>query len=300
MFANFSGLTLVTPPVCDPVTIADMRGHSRIFQAAEDSLLGGYIASATLTAEEQTKRALMPQTWKYTLNCFPGRRPGIGYREGTYEEYWRNNSIEIPKPPLISVEEFAYISCDGVKHLMTQGVGNIVGNYLLDLEPEPGRLTLPFAGIWPTEILLPASPVQITYNCGYAGASLAGYVGAADIDANGLVTWTAGDKFGPGLRGTWMTFATGNPGEYGSYTVAKAIDEERLQLTVPDPSPLLLPVSDVSFSGNTVPMPIRHAILHLAGHAYQLREIVVEGHNLAEIPKTADMLLAPYRIFKTG
>ena len=158
----FTGLTLVTPAAADPVTLADAKAHARVDIGLDDSLFAGYIHSATVDVEDRINRALMPQTWRMALREFPGRAPGL-FDANDAANYLRWNHIKVPKPPLISIVSFTYTDTNGNIYTMTQGYGSQAGNYLLDLEPEPGRIVLPFSGIWPTAILLPGSPIKITY-----------------------------------------------------------------------------------------------------------------------------------------
>ena len=56
-------------------------------------------------------------------------------------------------------------------------------------------------------------------------------------------------------------------------------------------------IANGTWTANIVPMPIRHAILFLAAHAYETREPVITGRGevAIEIPGTVDALLEPYR-----
>ena len=49
-------------------------------------------------------------------------------------------------------------------------------------------------------------------------------------------------------------------------------------------------------TGDSVPTPIKQAILLLVGHWYENRETVNIGNITTEIPMTVEFLLAPYRI----
>ncbi len=44
-----------------------------------------------------------------------------------------------------------------------------------------------------------------------------------------------------------------------------------------------------------IPLPLKHAILLLIGHLYMLREPVVVGVNVSEVPMSFKYLLAPYK-----
>ena len=302
---NFSGLTLVVPPSALPLSVADVRAHSRILQTAEDGLIAGYLASAVNSCEDKCRRAFMPQTWRLTLNMWPGRKPGVGYYEpSNIAEYWKYNRIEIPKPPLVSIVSFTYMDTSGVSYDMVQSYLPAQGGYQPDFESEPGAVGLPFSGIWPTTILFPHSAIRITYECGYPA-----YSGFVNIDATGAVTWVSGDKFDSSLCGTWISVSSlvgGSPPKFlqsGSFNVLSVTDEETMQVVMPYPvaqtaPPIAFPLTDASWSGNAVPMPIRNAILYLTAHRYENREPVSVGRAITaiEIPETADALLAPYKI----
>jgi len=297
----FSGLTLVVPPAFDPISVADVKAHSRFFAGTEDSLIAGYIAAATRDCEKITKRAFLPQTWRLALQHFPGRSYLIGYQQNFgLREYYKFSKIPLPKPPLQSIVSFNYFDTTGALHTMQQGYSNTPsgGNYLLDTEPEPGELRLPFAGIWPTTILLPASPIQITYVCGYQS-----FTGTATVDANGVATLVSG-TFDPRLVGTWMTFNR-QSFDVASYTpgVGSPPSADQLQLVVSANGQATLPFSTpVVFRGSAVPSGIQMAILYLATHYFQNRIPIATGRGLisVEVQNTMDDLLAGYRVNIVG
>ena len=49
-------------------------------------------------------------------------------------------------------------------------------------------------------------------------------------------------------------------------------------------------------TAETVPGPIRHAILLLTAHLFERREMVISGATVSEIPKSLDWLLDSYRV----
>jgi len=284
----FSGLQLVTPPVTTPISVADAKAHSRVLYSADDQLIAGYISSATIQCQQITKRAFMPQTWTYSLEHFPGRSNPTGYQLlSEPNRYYSFNHIEVPLPPLQSIVSFTYMDTQGNLYNMQQGYTTQVGNYTLDTQPEPGRLNLPFSGIWPTTILLPGSPIQITYICGYNS-----YSGTCDLASNGIATWDSGSQFDPSIINSWITIGG------VSYTAAVFTSATQISVVPGSPSTPIQAGTGLSFTANSVPMTIRHAILFLTGHFYENREPVVTGRSQTaiEVPSTVDDLLAPYRI----
>ena len=65
------GLTLVTAPASEPVSLAEAKAHLRIEAADDDSLIGALITAARQSAEAHMRRALMSQTWRLSLDRFP-------------------------------------------------------------------------------------------------------------------------------------------------------------------------------------------------------------------------------------
>lgn len=66
-------LRLITDATAEPVSLADLKtfiGLSTV-TTAEDALLNGLEKAARKHAENFTKRALLPETWKLTLDDFP-------------------------------------------------------------------------------------------------------------------------------------------------------------------------------------------------------------------------------------
>lgn len=45
----------------------------------------------------------------------------------------------------------------------------------------------------------------------------------------------------------------------------------------------------------SVPGPLRHAVLLLTAHLYERREMVISGTIISEVPRSLDWLVAPYR-----
>ena len=140
--------TLVTPPTEEPVTLAEIKDHLRVSGTAEDSLLTLYAQMAREAVEEETWRALMPQTWTLYLAGWPA--DGI---------------IELPRPPLDSVTSIKYTDEDGVEATLA------ASNYRVDTAREPGRVVLAPNGEWPSDVLDSVNGVAVTFVAGYADAS---------------------------------------------------------------------------------------------------------------------------------
>lgn len=62
---------LLTPPMGEPLSLADAKAFLRIEHDAEDDLIAALIAAARTQIEAQTRRALMTQTWRLTRDVWP-------------------------------------------------------------------------------------------------------------------------------------------------------------------------------------------------------------------------------------
>ena len=140
--------TLTTPPTEEPVTLAEIKDHLRVSGTAEDSLLTLYAQMAREAVEEETWRALMPQTWMLYLPGWPA-----------------NGAIELPRPPLASVTAITYTNEDGVEATLA------ASNYRVDTASVPGRVVLAPNGEWPSDVLDSVNGVAVEFVAGYADAS---------------------------------------------------------------------------------------------------------------------------------
>lgn len=62
---------LLTPPAGEPVALADMKAFLRVETSDEDDIVAALITSASVHVETWTRRALMTQTWRLTLDTWP-------------------------------------------------------------------------------------------------------------------------------------------------------------------------------------------------------------------------------------
>lgn len=90
---------LVTPPADPVVTLAEAKAHCRVDSSDDDDLITALVAAATSHLDGWSGilgRALMPQTWEVSFDCFPARE------------------IRIPLGPVASVTSVKYVDTDGV------------------------------------------------------------------------------------------------------------------------------------------------------------------------------------------
>lgn len=58
-------------PAGEPVTLAEAKAQLRIAHDSEDGLIGGLIRAARAEVEAQTGMALIDQSWRLALDCWP-------------------------------------------------------------------------------------------------------------------------------------------------------------------------------------------------------------------------------------
>ena len=159
------GLTLVTAPAAEPVSLAEAKAHLRIDSADDDSLIGALITAAREAAEAHTRRALVSQTWRLTLDRFPAAPlpwwDGVRQAADTPGD---GGVIELPRPPLVSVTSVTVYD-DADNPTVTPAA-----SYYVDADNEPGRVVLRSGKTWPV-VGRVAGGVELLFVAGYGAAS---------------------------------------------------------------------------------------------------------------------------------
>lgn len=139
------GLTLVTPPAEEPLSLADAKLHLREDGSEQDTLISSLIKSARIYCENFLNQSLVTQTWDLTLDEFP-------------------REIVIPRGPLQSVTSIAYVDDSGVTQTLA------TTQYQVDVKQNPGRIVEAYEATWPT-LRDQLNTVVIRYVAGYGLAA---------------------------------------------------------------------------------------------------------------------------------
>jgi uncharacterized phiE125 gp8 family phage protein len=137
-------LQIVTPPTVEPITLAEAKAHLRVDHTDDDTLISLLIKSARSHLDGKNGylgRALIQQTWDFIIDFFP------------------ENEIRIPLPPLISVTSVIYLDAGGVEQTVP------VFDYTVDNVSEPGWV-VPSTNGWPTPFE-GINAVRIRFVAGY-------------------------------------------------------------------------------------------------------------------------------------
>ena len=136
----------MTGPKLEPVTLEEIKDHIRIsttVSATEDTLLLSFIEVARGYCEKYQGRAYLDQTWDLVFDDWPN-----------------GNIIDIPLPPLQTVSYVYYYGTGGTANTMT------ASTYIVDSNSEPGRVSLGYGEVWPSETLRPINGVKVRFICG--------------------------------------------------------------------------------------------------------------------------------------
>jgi len=117
--------------------------------SSENDTLNALIVTAREACEVFTNRALITQTWEYYLSEFPSH----------------SDAIQIPLPPLQSIESFKYKDCNGDETVLVKDT-----DFHEDIVSYRGRIVLPYGGSWPSATLWPVHPITIQFKAGYGDA----------------------------------------------------------------------------------------------------------------------------------
>lgn len=143
-------LYLITVPTEDVVTLDEAKAQLRETGTSHDDMITALIAAAVSQIDPAgggwLGRALRPQTWEIRGNGFP----------------WY--SIELPYPPLISVDSIKYDDGAGVEQTLIEGAGfrviGLGGRNKTSIAPI-------YNGYWPSSVRCDAESVRIRFTCGY-------------------------------------------------------------------------------------------------------------------------------------
>ncbi|MHA0111195.1 head-tail connector protein, partial [Klebsiella pneumoniae] len=63
--------TLLTPPLSEPVALADVKAELRLETGDEDALVERMLIAARAHIETVTRRVLVTQTWRVFIDVWP-------------------------------------------------------------------------------------------------------------------------------------------------------------------------------------------------------------------------------------
>ena len=142
--------TLSAAAVLDPVTVGEAKTQLRIESDDYDDEIRKQIKAATDYIQTVEDRQFVTATWIGKLDRFPC---------SIYAE------IRLAKSPLASVSSITYVDEDGATQTWDSG------DYRVDTDSEPGRITLAYGEVWPTTRAI-TNAVSITFVGGQLQANV--------------------------------------------------------------------------------------------------------------------------------
>lgn len=159
---------LLTAPSSEPITRTEAKLHCKVDITDDDTLIDDLIAAARQDAEHETRRALITQQWRLTLDDWSGRTrvERAGYAPYPWQcdvDLWQcgglRNIIRVPFPPLASVQSIKYYDTAGVQQTLDPTA------YIVDVASEPGRITPAYGTTWPVAQAR-INAIAIEFTCG--------------------------------------------------------------------------------------------------------------------------------------
>lgn len=141
-------LKLVSAPAAEPVSASDLKAHLEIEHTDWDAKIATWITAARqeIDGPDGIGIAMVTQTWRLTLDCFPAFR------------------IPLPLPPCQSIVSVIYTAQDGTETEIA------AEDYVLLSDARPAILHPAWGLAWPSPRLVPGA-VKITFVAGYGAAS---------------------------------------------------------------------------------------------------------------------------------
>ena len=144
----YRSLTQITPPVVEPVSLAEAKAQCRIDSEAEDALVQSYITMSRQYVEDILDTSLITQVWEARYDTFP---------------LWE---VVLPRPPMApQAVTVTYRNEAGSTGTLTSGGGD----FQVDSHVVPGRIYPNYNGVWPA-VRGDENSVVVRWSAGY-GAS---------------------------------------------------------------------------------------------------------------------------------
>jgi uncharacterized phiE125 gp8 family phage protein len=156
-------LYLITPPTDDVVSVTDARAQLRLSSDVTDAMIEALIDAAVAQLDPAgggwLGRALRPQTWELRLSRFPYGYCGTGYARNFRPDV----GIELPYPPLLTVDSVKYDDGNGTELTLIEGTGfRVLGGGTRK------SCVLPvYNGNWPSSVRCDAESVRVRFTSGY-------------------------------------------------------------------------------------------------------------------------------------
>lgn len=156
------GITTLTRPSCEPITMDEALMQCRISADTEDGLIAGYMFTARAFAENFTERVLIRRTFAFTIDFMWPLVRQSGPAPWTPYFYYRTR-IELPKTPVPDpswITSVSYIDESGVQQILDPSQYVVITDGVIPfIEPA-------FGVTWPVPRYQPAT-IRVVFDAGY-------------------------------------------------------------------------------------------------------------------------------------
>lgn len=151
------GLSVVTPPNDEPLSLDEVKQHLKLDIDDDDELvIAAYLPAVREACENYLSRSLITQTLRQTFDCWP-------------------SCMRLEHPPVQSVTSIEYVDDNGVTQTLDPSA------YQIDLSSDgPARIMPAYGEVWPSVRPDTFNAVTVTFVAGYADqASVPGPIRSA-------------------------------------------------------------------------------------------------------------------------
>lgn len=186
------GLSLVTPPVVEPVSVEQAKKHLRLDAdfMDDDDYVKSLIMVARGITEGYIRRAIIKQKWCLTMDRFPT----WGDTDDPYFWLYRRGIIDLTVPPFMALDDFKWIDTNGAEKSLadafpTAGMDPTapLDQWItVDAQDDSVRLEPLYGQFWPVTQFRIKS-VKISYWAGYTDGVPPNGIDPQDGDPAGKV-----------------------------------------------------------------------------------------------------------------
>lgn len=152
----------ITEPAIEPVTVAEAKLHAHIDHSVQDAIIESWIKSARIMAEGYQRQVYISRIMEMSFDSFP------------------HSIFDIPYAPLIQVISIKYFDLNNTEYTLYYDGTNPVttteeggdepstnSDFIIDINGNPGRISLAYNTIWPVVTLRPIDAVRVRFAAGY-------------------------------------------------------------------------------------------------------------------------------------
>lgn len=149
------GLTVITAPASEPVSLALAKAHLRIDHDAEDTLITGWVKAARELTELYTGKRWITQSLRLTLSEWP-----IDCTSGI------DGAIRLPVDPVSAITLFQYFDAAGVEQTLTSS------DYQTWFDHGPPLVCPAIGERWPDLQSGKVAPIKLEFTAGVSAGSV--------------------------------------------------------------------------------------------------------------------------------